>query len=154
MLKKISLRCILRNSLMNNLHSVAQQFLGEFMQSISDDKVDIIAEVCHETNRAYCLAIDDHSHLPWDEVSIELKASTIMGVKYLISHPDANPKEMHDKWMEHKLANGWRYGLTKDVDNKVHPALLPYNELPKNERIKDYIFLTIVRNVLKLLAMS
>jgi hypothetical protein len=39
---------------------------------------------------------------------------------------------------------GWKYGEKRDVEKKTHPDLLPFYDLPQDERDKDAIFLALV----------
>lgn len=41
----------------------------------------------------------------------------------------------HDRWMAAKLSGGWRYGPVRDDRARIHPDILPYDDL--SERIKD-----------------
>lgn len=66
------------------------------------------------------------------------------GVQFHIDHPDASPSASHDSWLEEKRRDGWKYGAIKDADLKEHPCFLPYNQLPIEQRIKDYLFRAIV----------
>jgi len=43
----------------------------------------------------------------------------------------------HDGWLEQRRSNGWRYGETRDDGRKLHPAMLPYAQLPEREKGKD-----------------
>lgn len=43
----------------------------------------------------------------------------------------------HCGWMQEKLESGWRYGAIRDDDAKIHPCLLPYDELSEPEKEKD-----------------
>jgi hypothetical protein len=45
-------------------------------------------------------------------------------------------EKIHDAWAAQRLAEGWQYGPKRDDDRKTHPCLIPYGELPENE--KDY----------------
>ena len=45
-------------------------------------------------------------------------------------------KNVHDVWAKQRISEGWTYGLTKDSNLKTTPCLVPYEELPENE--KDY----------------
>jgi hypothetical protein len=45
----------------------------------------------------------------------------------------------HDLWATQRLEEGWSYGPHRDDQNKRHPCLLPYRELPENEREYDRI---------------
>jgi hypothetical protein len=104
-----------------------------------------IARVCHEANRAYCLSIGDHSHLPWDSAPEWQKNSAIDGVNFVLAHPTASPRSSHDNWLAEKERAGWRYGPVKDEEKKEHPCFVPYEELPEHQRKKDDLFLAVVR---------
>ena len=43
----------------------------------------------------------------------------------------------HDRWMNDKLRDGWRYGPKRDDAARIHPLLVPWEELPEIERDKD-----------------
>lgn len=45
-------------------------------------------------------------------------------------------ENVHDVWATSRIAEGWTYGTSKDVEQKKTPLLVPYNELPESE--KDY----------------
>lgn len=107
-----------------------------------------IAEVCHETNRVYCRLGGDHSHRDWTTTPDSIKASTIAGVNTALSLGDkATPELMHKKWSDYKKAEGWTLGPVKDLEKKTHPNLKPYQELPASERLKDLLFVRIVKTL-------
>ena len=43
----------------------------------------------------------------------------------------------HVRWMDSKLANGWKHAVETDKDNKLHKCLVPWKELPEDEKEKD-----------------
>jgi hypothetical protein len=43
----------------------------------------------------------------------------------------------HDGWTEWHLARGWRYAPSRDDENRLHPCLLPFRQLPKVDVDKD-----------------
>jgi hypothetical protein len=55
----------------------------------------------------------------------------------------------HARWMKAKEAAGWRLAAERDDERKLHPAMVPWAELPESERDKDR---QQVRNLGKLLA--
>ena len=112
---------------------------------MTDEK---IARVAHEVNRAYCLALGDTSQLPWDESPEWQKSSAIKGVVFHRNNPDAGPDHSHNEWMREKEADGWRFGQVKDPEKKEHPCFVPYEELPKEQQAKDYIFRAVVHALL------
>ena len=46
-------------------------------------------------------------------------------------------KNTHEVWAEKRIADGWRYGASRDDANKKHPCLVPYAELPESEIAYD-----------------
>lgn len=44
---------------------------------------------------------------------------------------------VHEVWSAGRIAEGWQYGITRDDDRKLHPCLVPYDELPENEKEYD-----------------
>jgi hypothetical protein len=106
-----------------------------------------IARVCHEVNRAYCKATGDDSQAPWDETPALIQESAIAGVRAHLDNPSLTPEQSHELWSAHKLAEGWVYGKTKSIEKKTHPCLVPYDELPVEQRVKDYLFKAVVASL-------
>lgn len=77
-----------------------------------------IARVAHEVNRAFCQALGDDSQLPWAEAPEWQRQSALEGVTFL----------MTNSWME-----------------REHPCLVPFSDLPIEQRAKDFIFCVVVR---------
>ena len=46
-------------------------------------------------------------------------------------------KNVHEVWSAGRIAEGWRYGETRDDVRKTHPCLVPYEELPESEKEYD-----------------
>jgi len=102
-----------------------------------------IARVVHATNSAYCKAVGDPVF-----AFATVKASIIAGITALQDNPDATPEQMHQKWCEFKVNDGWVYGETKDAEKKTHPNLVDYNKLSEEQRVKDSLFQGVVRPLL------
>lgn len=103
-----------------------------------------IAFICHEANRAYCLALHDDSQPAWQDAPEWQRASAIAGVQTRLANPGADPRTNHEAWLKHKAEQGWKYGPAKDPDKKEHPCFLPYDELPADQQVKDALFGSIV----------
>jgi ryanodine receptor 2 len=43
----------------------------------------------------------------------------------------------HEVWAAQRLKDGWRYGERRDDSERLHPCLVPYNELPEEEKEYD-----------------
>ena len=67
--------------------------------------------------------------------------------KYLSLKKLPTPTQAHNSWMKAYFKMGWKYGKTRNVVKKTHPDLLPFDELPKDEKDKDAIFLAFVWTV-------
>ena len=46
-------------------------------------------------------------------------------------------ENVHATWAEKRLAEGWRYGPERNDAGKEHPCLVPYDQLPEEERDYD-----------------
>lgn len=104
-----------------------------------------IARVCHEANRALQIVQNDPT-IPvsdsWDNLERETQLSAVVGVEGIIS--GNNPEQSHETWVKFKKDNGWVLGPVKDEAKKEHPLLIPYDELPDSQKIKDDLFMSIV----------
>lgn len=103
-----------------------------------------LAKMTHAVNRAYCKALGDDSQLAWDDAPDWQKDSAIAGVQFRLENDSATPEEMHANWMAQKAAEGWVYGEVKDEVAGTHPCMKPYDELPVEQRAKDYIFSAVI----------
>jgi hypothetical protein len=108
-----------------------------------DMKTEAIARLCHEVNRAYCLSIGDDSQPRWENAPEWQKKSAIIGVEFHLNN-ETTPEQSHESWLKDKIADGWVYGEVKDPEKKTHPCMVPYDQLPVEQRTKDYLFKSIV----------
>ncbi|MDR2916583.1 MAG: Ryanodine receptor Ryr [Tannerella sp.] len=46
-------------------------------------------------------------------------------------------KQIHETWAQQRIAEGWKYGEERNDKRKEHPCLIPYEELPENEKEYD-----------------
>jgi hypothetical protein len=106
-------------------------------------KLDRIARVCHEVNRAYCEALGDLSQPKWEDAPEWQRASARMGVD-LHCMGDFGPEASHVSWMTQKVEDGWVYGEVKDPEAKTHPCIVPFDQLPREQQAKDFIFRGVV----------
>lgn len=113
------------------------------------DFVEQVAKIAHEANRVYCQTIGDDSIVSWEDAPEWQKTSARNGVVFHMNNPSANASSSHDNWLKEKTEEGWKHGPVKDPEKKEHPCCVPYNELPKSQQLKDYLFMGIVRAFLK-----
>ena len=110
--------------------------------------VEQVARVAHEANRAYCESIGDNSQPKWEEAPDWQKRSATNGVlfhlKNLSMGSEPAPSASHDSWLKEKTEDGWKFGPVKNPETKDHPCFVPYEDLPFEQRMKDYLFSAIV----------
>jgi len=102
-----------------------------------------IAQVAHAVNKAYCEALGDMSQAPWEEAPEWQKHSARLGVALHING-EHGPEKSHECWMAQKESEGWRYGPLKNAEIKTHPCMVPFSQLPTDQKAKDFIFRAVV----------
>ena len=112
------------------------------------EDIERAARIAHEVNRAYCHALGDTSHLPWDAAPEWQRESAMNGVKHILANPDTTPEQSHKSWLKEKVLGGWVYGEVKDLEALTHPCMVPYDQLPLEQRVKDHLFGAAVRSAL------
>jgi len=103
----------------------------------------------------------NESMKPWEEISDSLKNSNrdqardivhkLETVGYSVVHGASSAdllvtfsdnevevlaEHEHERWMRERFADGWVYGEQKDLDCKISPYLVPYDEL--TDEVKEY----------------
>ena len=46
-------------------------------------------------------------------------------------------KNVHEVWAKTRIEQGWTFGPQRDDANKKHPCLVPYEQLPEEEKVYD-----------------
>ena len=111
--------------------------------------IETIAATCHEMNKTYCESLGDKSQPSWAEAPDWQKESARLGVMVIMDNPDMTPADSHKSWMKQKKADGWKFGPSKDPMRKEHPCMVSYAKLPREQQVKDTIFGTVVRTMLR-----
>lgn len=101
-----------------------------------------IAHVIHEANRVLQTLTGEEVNPPWDDAPEWMQESTIAGVVAALK--GFTPEQLHNNWAEERVRAGWVWGPVKNAETKTHPCLVPYEDLPENQRVKDRVFHAIV----------
>ncbi len=123
-------------------------------QNVTPEKfVRMVARACYEANKGVCEGLEDFSQPSWAMASDDAREATIQivgrHIKALLSGMSLTPEEVHDAWMDHRLANGWRFGPVKDFEAKTHPCLVPYEDLSDGERSKDLVLTAVCKAMIE-----
>ncbi|WP_206018360.1 RyR domain-containing protein [Roseovarius nitratireducens] len=119
-------------------------------QDMNMARIEDAAQLAHEVNRAFCASMGDGSQPRWNDAPDWQRESAIQGVRHAFENPHASPEDSHNNWMAQKARDGWRFGLVKDERAKEHPCMVRYDQLSPTERVKDALFLAVVRTYLAL----
>lgn len=92
----------------------------------------------------YCKFLGDNSQVKWEDAPEWQKQSALAGVKFVLDNPNVTSEQTHESWMQVKVADGWTYGEEKDAEKKTHPCMVPYDQLPVEQKLKDCIFRAVV----------
>lgn len=103
-----------------------------------------IAQVMHETMRAWQKANGETPAPPWGRAPKWMKEASFASVAWRIANPNAPVSAQHDQWMTQKTSQGWKYGRTKSGVKKTHPMLVPYSELSEVEKRKDALVNAVI----------
>ena len=55
----------------------------------------------------------------------------------LIQLSECIAENVHEVWAKARIDEGWTYGEKRDDIHKKHPCLVPYDELPEEEKEYD-----------------
>lgn len=110
--------------------------------------LDWIAELAHEACRTHCETQGDPPLPPWAKAPEWMKASVHDGIAMLVLFPNHGPAESHANWRSARELGGWVLGPVKDAVRKTHPNLVPFDQLPIAQQVKDTIFVALVRALL------
>lgn len=113
---------------------------GDIYLTIGD-----IGRVCHEANRALQIVLGEEPSAHWDDADDDMRSSTINGVMEALD--GATPENLHEIWVAAKAEQGWVNGETKDPVARTHPCMMPYEDLPKEQKLKDHLFAAIVGTI-------
>lgn len=127
----------------NMKHEVSNRYLPANIR-------EEVAQLAHEANRFYCKKIGDNTQEEWANAPEWQKESARNGVEFVYNNPDAGFDAQHENWLKQKAADGWVYGANKNEKRKTHPCFVRYGDLPSKEKIKDMIFLSAVKAMLKM----
>jgi len=58
--------------------------------------------------------------------------------KELLDLADTLARNVHDTWALERINQGWQYGHERNDEKKLHPCLVPFEELSEDEKKYDY----------------
>ena len=75
------------------------------------------------------------NHIPYTPTPIDTSDIELSDeLKQLVEQLARN---VHDIWAIGRFNEGWTYGLERNDAEKKHPCLIPYDQLPEEEKVYD-----------------
>jgi hypothetical protein len=72
--------------------------------------------------------------------------------KNLMELTERIAENVHNVWVQRRMAEGWIWGPTRNDEARQHPCLVPYQELPESE--KEYDRDTVLETLRVILALG
>lgn len=107
-------------------------------------QIEKIAQTAHSANRTWSHIHGDFSQGPWIEQSAEYRRMMRHGVLAQLKDPERSPEENHNAWKQAVEADGWTWGPKRDEALRKNPAIVPWEDLPVEQRRKNAMFQAIV----------
>ena len=63
--------------------------------------------------------------------------SNIQLPEELMALAEAISKNVHEVWAQNRIKEGWTYGPVRDDEKRQTPCLVPYDQLPEEEKAYD-----------------
>lgn len=76
------------------------------------------------------MATNNYHPMPVDTTQVEL-TDELMELAELMA------ENVHEVWAKTRLDQSWTYGPERNDAEKKHPRLVPYDELPEEEKVYD-----------------
>src|SRR6185436_15347335 len=103
---------------------------------------DPVVEACARVGyEVYRTGFDDPGKLEWDAADEDDRRVARDMVVVVLS--GVSPAQEHARWLARKADEGWSLGEL-DEDRKLHPNMVPYEQLPDGQRLLDQLFVAAV----------
>lgn len=72
----------------------------------------------------------DYTPKPIETSNVELSGE-------LLQLAEQMARNVHEVWAKMRMDQGWTWGPKRNDDKKKHPCLVPYDQLPEEEKVYD-----------------
>ena len=105
-----------------------------------------IAKIAHKAHRAYCKSIGHKTQPKWKDLTEDHKSVITTSVYMIKKGAIKTQQQSHNRFVKSKIANGWKYGQEYCPKKKTNPRLVGFKDLSLEDRTKEMIFFTVVKN--------
>lgn len=115
--------------------------MNETLQRV---KINSLVGIVYDMDRLYTRLIYGQFHKgqgPYCRLSEKHKRPFISFFSRQLFYPVKNPKELHDRYCNTKVKDGWKYDKVYDSLFKTDPNLVKYEKLSFAEKLRYVIFI-------------
>ena len=105
--------------------------------ALTEKKDGILGEKYRESNRKQANFIWTKLSLVGCEIGPVTDWDAPLEFRFTPEETERLSSLEHERWMSEKVDGGWRYGEKRDDAQKLHPSLVPYEDLSDPEKEKD-----------------
>jgi hypothetical protein len=102
-----------------------------------------LARICYDAIRAYGKTIGE-VYLRWPDARPSVRESFAGAVAYLLEAPSASVRDLHGHWLAARTQQGWQYAPQRDDARRLHPAMVPWEDVSEREYLKFVLMHRIV----------
>lgn len=106
----------------------------KYSEFYSDEEIELAARTAHSVAQAISEAFNLYKLPAWEQCNTCYQARFTRYVENYIYY--GKPcRSAHDLFVKRKIDDGWTLG-PYDAENKTRPDLVPFNDLPIEQRVK------------------
>tara|TARA_B110000967_G_C18539219_1_gene389746 strand:- start:267 stop:605 length:339 start_codon:yes stop_codon:yes gene_type:complete len=108
--------------------------------------IEQIAKTAHAIHRAYCLEMGIPTQPKWEDVDSGHKDVVYTSIINITQGSIKSVEESHNKFIESKYAQGWRFGEVYSIEDKLNPRMVDFSRLTIEQRVKEKLFFECVNS--------
>ena len=108
--------------------------------------IEQIAKTAHAIHRAYCLEMEIPTQPKWEDVENGHKDVVYNSIRHIMQGGIKSVEESHNKFIESKHAQGWRFGEVYSIEDKLNPRMVDFSRLTLEQRVKEKLFFECVNS--------
>ena len=108
-------------------------YLVPITRDLSEDEVETIVQKFADAKPDLDFTVETNER----KLSANDYAGITLDAAKHVALCTALEKQKHENWMRERTGAGWRYGTEFDKDEKTHPLILPWEQLPDRYKQPD-----------------